>query len=480
MKQSALSRNIGRREMLRLAAAGLGGLALTACGSRPEAAAPAGPSPFKYRVAVGWLRDLASEPTPDDMWPCIRWDDRLLKDQLRFLEVQAQLGMTYNCAWGLFISRRWPVPFENVITAERAARLKTFVDEAHRRGLKILAGVGVYCWGFDEVIEKVPAVAAGGKQVMCAFSPEAWEWQKRVLDFHLDPVWGLDGVSLQSADLGRCECPKCSKLSPAEHHVLLLTRCADHIHAGRPDWTIGQACWGLRVDQPSEFEHIRSISDKVDYIVEVSELSAEAGRRAEIISGLRCAFGSLGGVLLEPPQHWDRLRWFLPCGLGSARSLAALARDGGQACEYFYRPFANPVEEVSWRTGARILQAPATRPEEALSEAVAAVYGVSGQNLADLSDWFARGEKAYFSRADFKVGQGSISLEPLIWDENPSAPGPPVYLSKRLTAQGRQEYAAELRKLKEELPRIQIPDQALAGITLRCIEGTLDDIAAVG
>ena len=480
MGHSSSDRNIGRREMLRLTAAGLGGLALTACSTKPETSASSEVAPFKYSVAVGWLRDLASEPTPGDMWPCIRWDDKLLEDQLRFLEVQAGLGMTYNCAWGLFISRRWPVPFENIITQERAARLKTFVDEAHRRGVKILAGVGVYAWGFDEVIEKVPAVAAGGKQVMCAFSPEAWEWQKRVLDFHLDPLWGLDGVSLQSADLGRCECPKCSKLTPAEHHALLLRRCADHIHDNRPDWTIGQACWGLRVDQPSEFEHIRSISDKVDYIVEVSELSAEAGRRAEIISGLRCAFGSLGGVFLEPPQHWDRLRWFLPCGLGAARALSALARDGGQACEYFYRPFANPVEEVSWRTGARILQAPSTAPEQALSEAVAAVYGVTGQDLTSLCQWFARGEGAYFSRTDFKAGQGSISLEPLIWNESPSAPGPPVYLSRRLTPQARQDYAEELRKLKEEFMQFRIPDQELAGKTLRCIEGTLSDIAALG
>ena len=48
---------------------------------------------FTFRVTDGWLRDLASEPTPHDPWPCIRWDDQLLADQIRSLEVQAELGV---------------------------------------------------------------------------------------------------------------------------------------------------------------------------------------------------------------------------------------------------------------------------------------------------------------------------------------------------------------------------------------------------
>jgi hypothetical protein len=39
-----------------------------------------------------------------------------------------------------------------------------------------------------------------------------------------------------------------------------------------------------------------------------------------------------GGVFVVPPQHWERLRWFLPCGLRSARSLKTLHDDGGRAC----------------------------------------------------------------------------------------------------------------------------------------------------
>ncbi|RIK41716.1 MAG: hypothetical protein DCC55_11095 [Chloroflexi bacterium] len=433
---------------------------------------------FTYRVTSGWLRDLAGEPTPHDRWPNIRWDEQLLADQVRFLDVQAELGMTYNLAWGFFIDRAWPAPFdpERVIDAQRREMLRAFVDAAHTRGLKILTGMGIYSWGFDEVIRQVPGVSAGHQHAMCVFSDEAWDWQRRVLDFVMEPRWGLDGLSMQSADQGRCECEKCSKLSPAEHHAILLVRSAEHVRANRPDWVIGQASWGLRVDQPEEFQFLKEISRAVDYMIEVRELSAMAGRRQELIELLDCAFGSVGGVFVEPPQHWDRLRWFVPCGLGSAQALARLWQDGGRACEYFYRPFANPVEEVSWRSGAKMLIAPTTAPKDALREAVAAVYEVTGSTLDDLTDWFVRGENAYFSRSTFELGRGPLSLEPLVWKENPAAAGPPIYLRDRMTAEVRADYAQELGRLQAELKQMRIDRSDLVEKAVRAIDGALQDI----
>jgi hypothetical protein len=436
---------------------------------------------FTFRVTDGWLRDLASEPTPRDPWPSIRWDGKLLADQLRFLDVEAEMGVDINVVWGLFIDRAWPVPLTNVIDAERARRLRAFIDAAHQRGVKVLSGTGIYSWGFDEVISKVPAVSAGDARCMCGASAEAWDWQRRVLDFLMDPRWGLDGISMQSADQGRCPCPKCNRLSPAEYHANLLVRSAEYVRAQRPGWVIGQASWGLALDKPEEFEHVRRVSQAVDYLVEVWEGSAAVGRRRQIVAGLSCAFGSVGGVFVEPPQHWERLRWFLPGGLGSAGALRRLWDDGGRACEYFYRPFANPAEEVSWRVGARVLSAPTTAPEAALRQAVSSVYGPEGKTLDRLTDWFIRGERAYFSRSSFQVGQGSLSLEPLIWKENPAAAGPPVYLRDRMSPEVRADYARELGRLKAELVSLRedIPNRDAVSRTLRCIDGTLADIASL-
>jgi hypothetical protein len=435
--------------------------------------------PFAYRVAIGWLRDLASEPTPHAKWPCIRWDDQLLADQIRFLEVQSELGVDHNIAWGFFIDRSWPVPFENIMDADRAAKLKAFTEAAHQRGVKVLHGTGIYSWGFDEIIQQFPGVSSGHQHAMCPFQEEAWDWQRRILDFLMEPQWGLDGISMQSADQGRCECERCRQLSPAEHHAKILIRSAEYVRANRPDWVIGQASWGLRVDEPGEYAHIQSISKAVDYMVEVRELSAASGRRPEIIRGLGCAFGTLGGVFVEPPQHWDRQRWFVPCGLGSARSLAKVAADGGRACEYFYRPFANPGEEVSWRVGAHILSAPQNAPETALQEAVEAVYGVTGATAQALADWYARAEDAYFSRTTFQVGQGPLSLEPLVWKENPAAAGPAIYLRDRMTAEQRADYARTLEGLKAELAPMDLPNAEAKAKTLAGIDGTLRDIATL-
>jgi hypothetical protein len=168
----------------------------------------------------------------------------------------------------------------------------------------------------------------------------------------------------------------------------------------------------------------------------------------------------------------------VPTGLGSARALAELWRDGGRACEYFFRPFANPVEEVSWRTGAKVLSSPGTTPEESLRQAVSAVYGVRGQAAGDLAEWFARGEEAYFSRSKFKVGDGSLSLEPLLWQPK-DGPAPPVYLRDRLTAPQRQDYAEDLRRLRRELEAMALPNREAQRRTLCAIDGTLKDIAAL-
>lgn len=434
---------------------------------------------FEYTVAKGWLRDLASEPTPHDPWPCIRWDDQLVADQMRFMDVQADLGITYNRPWGLFVAHAWPVPLENVVDRQREEQIVTLIAAAHSRGLKVLAGVGVYSWGFDEVIAACPEVSGGDRRNMCGSRPAAWDWQRRVLDFHLDPRWGFDGISMQSADQGRCRCPECAKLPPAHYHANLLVRCAEYVRAQRPGWVIGQAAWGMRIDDPTEFSQVQRIAAAVDYMVEVNEISAASGRRKEIISDLQCAFGSVGGVFAEPPQHWDRLRWFVPCGLASADAIARLWKDGGRACEYHYRPFANPAEEVSWRVGARILSSPDTPARVALAEALRSVYGVFGDVCSALVDWYARAEDAYFSRSRFEVGSGPLHLEPLVWETDPAVPGPPVYLQDLLSADDLKAYARDLRGLKADLAALDIPNHDAARKTEAAIDGALGDLAQI-
>ncbi|MGB9596880.1 MAG: hypothetical protein ACPL7B_11420, partial [Candidatus Poribacteria bacterium] len=76
------------------------------------------------------------------------------------------------------------------------------------------------------------------------------------------------------------------------------------------------------------------------------------------------------------------------------------------------------------------------------------------------------------------VGYGPISLEPLVWHENPSAPGPPIYLSDRMSASDLIDYANELESLKSELISMNISSQNIEK-TITAINGTLNDIKTI-
>ncbi|MCC7146577.1 MAG: hypothetical protein IT443_09035 [Phycisphaeraceae bacterium] len=436
---------------------------------------------FRYRMTCGWLRDLASEPTPFEPWPSIRWDAQLTADQERFLDAQGEMDVEINSVWGLFADRAWPTDLAKAGASPRGEQVQRFTSAAHQRKVKIVTGMGIYSWGFDAIIKEHPEVtnSDSNHSVMCPYQPAAWDWQRRVLDFVMDPKWGIDGISMQSADQGRCQCPKCKPRSNAEHHADILMRSSAYVRQQRPDWIVGTACWGLRVDEEEEMAHVLRMSGAFDYLVEVDEQSARKGIRPKLVKDMKCAFGSVGGTFVEPPQHWERLRWFVPVGLGNATAISQLFADGGMACEMYYRPFANPVEEVSWRAAAQALNAPQGKPVDAVRQAVARVYGTSGSQNDQLTDWMIRGENAYLSRSTYKVGQGPLSLEPLIWDKNPSVPGPPLYLRDRMTAEQRRDYAAELRGLKRELAAMAIPNEAAAKRTLTAIDGALAELAAL-
>jgi hypothetical protein len=437
----------------------------------------------RYRVACGWLRDIASEPTPNDPWPCIRWDEALISDQKTFLRVMVECGVDHIVTWGHFISHSWPASLAGggipTDLAERGTLVQEYTSAARELGIKSMAGVGIYSWGFDQIIASYSDVSSGHPRAMCPYQAQSWDWQRRVLDFLMRPEWGFDGISMQSADQGRCDCSKCQARSAAAHHADILARSAEYVRAQCPDWIIGQAAWNMRIDLEDDLPYLRKASDSLDYIIEVQEISARTGRRAKIAADLSCALGSVGGVFVEPPQHWERSRWFVPCGLASAQSLLQLFEDGGRACEYFYRPFANPAEEVSWRTGALILSGKQTSPESALREAVSAVYGASGEASELLSEWYQRGEHAYFGRSNFILGDGPLSLEPLVWSDEIVTEPAPIYLRDRMSSQSQNDYASELKLLLDELQLMTIPNERAVSATINCIRGTLDDLKRI-
>jgi hypothetical protein len=70
---------------------------------------------------------------------------------------------------------------------------------------------------------------------------------------------------------------------------------------------------------------------------------------------------------------------------------------------------------------------------------------------------------------------GTISLEPLVSDR----PGPPVYLTGRLSESQRSAYAEQLNAIRSDLEKLTpaVPRQDNVSMILRCIDGCLKDLS---
>ena len=67
-------------------------------------------------------------------------------------------------------------------------------------------------------------------------------------------------------------------------------------------------------------------------------------------------------------------------------------------------------------------------------------------------------------------------MEPLV----SSAPGPPVYLTKRLTPAERVEYSSSLKQVRAEFAKLEpeIPEKRRLAFILRAIDNVQKDILA--
>ena len=440
---------------------------------------PAVPTRFNHRGYLGWITDLASNPDSSAAWPSMRLDTKLLKDYMGTFWSMRRLGFNEISIWGLYVSRAWPEDIASSVTRERGAHVETLIDDAHRHGVRVLSGLGVYSWGFDEIIRAHPKVSRGNPNAMCASEPESWRWMQKVIDFVFQR-FEIDGVSLQSADQGRCRCAQCKAFSDAEYHALLNIRVSEYIRSRWPGKTIGVNSWGMKFEEPETLPSLKKISEKVDYLIDVHDTSRkrDLGYRKNIIDSLSCDFGTLGGPQVEPPQHWERDRWFLPTLKNVAVHLQELFAEGGRACEYFFHIQVNPADEISFWLAGKVLSDP-TRPwEKHLEDSIEELYRKTRKEIRDeLAQIFLDAEQAYFRHLPARMS-GTISMEPLVSDK----PGPAIYLSKRLSREQRAAYVSDLRgiksraeKLLPEIPYSSRPRMDRMIRVVRCINNVLKD-----
>src|SRR5262249_44734246 len=154
------------------------------------------------------------------------------------------------------------------VPPERRERVRRLIGAGHRRGIRVLAGLGVYSWGYEAIIRAHPELSAGNPRALCASNPDAWVWQQRVTDWTFEQA-DVDGVSLQSADQGRCPCGRCARWGDLEYHARLNARVTAYVKGRWPGKVVGVNTWGVSTEDPADLPHLLEMARGSDFLIDV-------------------------------------------------------------------------------------------------------------------------------------------------------------------------------------------------------------------
>jgi hypothetical protein len=434
---------------------------------------------FEHRIYYGWITDLASEGRPSDAWPSTRIDAKLLSDYDENLRFMHEIGLNELGVWGLFVSREWPLDVEKSIDETRKKQVLSIIEKAHQYNIKVLSGVGVYSWGFDEIIRANPKLACPeNRSAMCADQPESWEWQKKVLDYIFS--FPIDGVNLQSADLGRCSCGQHKDMNDVEYHALLNQKVIQYIRKTYPGKIIGISSWGMDISKPQDLVHLAVMTKDADYFTDVRGGHASdrpLAFRARMIETIKpCKLATIGTPNIEPPQHWERDRWFLPTAKRAAEDLKILYQEGGRAVENFMHIKVNPGDEATIRLQAAIELNPSADWAEMYKNILSEMFSAHSLEVTNrIFALFVAAEDAYFNNLkDYDPYSADISLEPLVSDKT----GDPVYILNQMTKAGMKNYLTEIDRLLTmcESLKKNVDNKRLMEKVTTCLKNTKNDI----
>lgn len=431
------------------------------------------------RVLTSWIRDVSSTPSMGGRWPMVELDERLVQDYFELMDLAAEWSYNGIVLWGLFVGRNWPVSLQEAFEPRRMERVRRLMERAQRRGLTFYVGLGVYSWGFEELIRACPNLRRGGQvkawgrlvphngDVMCLHEPQARNWMRRIIDGIVEAV-DPPGFQLQPFDRGRCMCGQCAKLSDAGYFSALIGETSSYIKGKWPKKKIGVSGWGMRYNAGDALAAVQAFADQVDYLSDVTNTCLDRGEdyRKQFIRAVGCAFGDSAGGSVTPPQTWDRLRWYLPHIRFNGEAIRRLARDGGRAVEVFAGPVKNPGTRVSLMALGYLAAHPEEGVERAARLAVERAYGISGEAAGQVAQGVLSAERAYFEHCA-PHHRGDLLFEPL----ESVFPGPPIYLMGA-EREALQAYKAGMERLRREMARFgeQAANRGLMEDTLRAME----------
>jgi hypothetical protein len=466
---------------------------------------PGGEEPkhsYKYRVAFNaWINDVRKREIPFENWPLPTLDDETVESNIANFDLLAKTGYNSVDLFGLLATYAWPVDIKSVADKERRRRVNLILDAAHKRGLKVIYGMGVYSWGFDDIIKHDPAIQGDNRHAMCAAKKESWEWQRKVFDYILDE-FDIDGFHLEPSDQGRCRDQYCKHWGDVEYYGRITSMCADYVRSKRPQmWLtailIGWGTWGKDFTD-EEKDRLVELSRSVDCMVDQGHRQPyiPQAKRREFIQRLHCDFGTSGGIWVYPPQRWDRSRWFLPYPLRTGAHIRKLYEDGGRGLMYYQGPITNPSAELNTAFGGRIMSDPGRDVEEVLAEVLESLYRPrSTAAHRKLVEIFQRAENLHFDQWPDKeiLEYGGHTITPKRKTPPPGevhlttllgvSPGPATYLTEPfLDTEGRIAYKEGLVSVLKDISKIEsdFRDEGRIKRIQKCISNVLLDLNNIG
>lgn len=443
-----------------------------------KTAAPISAAAFRHRGLVGWINDFRRDRLPAPAWPNVMIDEATVADITEQLDFMQRAGMNEIVIWGLFTAEGWAPDVPTTVDANRRAAVSDLIARAHARGIKVLAGLGVYSWGFKRILAADASVrCASNAEVMNPAAPQAWQYQKAVLDYIIDN-YALDGVSVQSADKGRCR----DDPAPTDvaYHADIVDKAASYVKARNPALIVGVANWGLDMSVPADQADWVRMTRHVDYLVEAgNRLSGVRDYRKQLAAAIApCVLGGLGSPFVEPIESLENARYFVPTFVRAAAELKALYDDGGRAVETYTRRRGNAGDLISIEATARLERDVGANADQVLADAISEIYATSDPSaIATLSDAYKAAESAFFA-----TGAGSFDIVLSPRERTSTAVSELIWA--RMPQDTRTGFVAALGTPLADLQRLAsasvIGNKTLLASATDSLTGQLNDIKSLG
>ena len=362
---------------------------------------------FIHKSAIGvWINDVRDQAFQTNCWPSMRIDECTEVSLNRCVDLLSKWGYNEFCLWGLLNSYSWSLDFAREKNEARLHKIQRFIAYAHAKGIRVIYGLGIYSWGYDQILRKYPSVRGTSNQAMCGSKDESFDWVAKMIDFIFETL-NVDGLHLESADQGRCRCSECERMDDFNYHCELNTRTAKYVKRKWPEKIvmvnmISWQSWDKKITKEceAEIEKLNTLGKYADYIIDPGHLGHYVDKDflPSLINALPCSFGNAGGFWTYSWPAWNRLRAFLPYTRTAYDALQALYQAGGRAVEYYTGAIYNPGVEINTAFAGHIINNVKTDYHDALAEVLAELYGtktaLASRNLARIierveTSWFA-------------------------------------------------------------------------------------------